>query len=222
MDFTHSKNNLERLKNNVNVPFRFDYQYNNQNNLDDGETGNISVFFNYENNSWKIVMIIQNQHNQSSAKPIYILKKDDGTFSFHGFWESISFREVSKIICQNPNWSLVNFWTDFVHRIDVLTDDMLHHISEREFNDYIHNVADEQFIRHRDRTPESKQHELKIYPWYLKPTKTPINQKRFNLIKSRYGYDVANWLRQHKLNLYMTSDISRWHKIIINDLHKIL
>lgn len=224
MDFTHSKNNLDILKDQVSVPFRYDYQYNNTNNLMNGEIGQISIFFNYENNSWKIVMIVQNQHQQSAVKPIFILKKDDGTFSFHGFWESISYREVKQIICQDPNWSLTNFWSDFVHRMDVLTDDMVYKISKTEFEDETKLASDGQIDRYGERNGDSgnKNPDLKIYPWYLKPTKMPINDKRFKLIKARYGYEVANWLRKKHLNLYMTSDISRWHQIIINELDQTL
>lgn len=222
LDFTHSKNNLDQLRNNVGVPFRYDYQYNNIPNLTDGEVGNISIFFNYENSSWKIIMIIENEHNQSAAKPIYILEKNDGTFSFHGFWESISYKEVSKIICQDPKWFLTRFWEDFVDRMDALTDSMVQQISKANFDTYTNSVASEQLNRHKKRVSKSKSNELNIYPWYLKQTTKPIDNKRFNKLKSMFGWDVANWLRNEKLNLILTSDITRYHKIIINDLEKSL
>ncbi|MCD6633027.1 MULTISPECIES: hypothetical protein [Lactococcus] len=222
MDFTHSKHNLDFLKDQVSVPFRYDYQYNNSDNLVNGEKGQISIFFNYENNSWKIIMIIQNEHNQSAAKPIYILEKDDGTFSFHGFWESISYKEVSKIICQNPKWLLTKFWEDFIYRMDSLTDSMVEQISKLTFDTSTNSAASEQFHRHKERISKSKSNELNIYPWYLKQTAKPIDDKRFNRLKSMFGWDVANWLRNEKLNLILTSDITRYHKITINDLERTL
>lgn len=220
MNFTHSKNNLDLLKNKVSVPFRYDYRYDNRNNLLNGQEGKISVFFNFENNAWKIVLIIQNQQHQSAAKPIYILEKNDGTFAFHGFWESISYKEVNKIICQDPKWYLTKFWKDFVNRIDNLTDDMVLQISKTTFDTSTNSVASEQLNRHKGRIPKSKKDELNIYPWYLKQTTKPIDDKRFNKLKSMFGWDVANWLRNEKLNLILTSDIARYHKIIINDLER--
>lgn len=109
MIFTNVMKNLNYISQYINTPFRYDYDYNNQNNLKNGEKGKISVLINLLNNQWNILVIITNSERTQSVKQLSIFRKNDNEVVFNGYWESLSFQDVKKIICENPNWSMTTF-----------------------------------------------------------------------------------------------------------------
>ncbi|MGE7596655.1 hypothetical protein MKX57_10990 [Lysinibacillus sp. FSL M8-0216] len=219
MIITNVMNNLNTLTGRVRTPFRFDYQYDNSVNLDEGEVGTISTFFNQTDGIWKIMIVITNSKGDQSAKQLVFFRRSDEELIFNGFWESISYWDVKKIICQAPSWKMNNFWEDYVDRLTQLTENMIREITENEFDNSVREALNQQTKRHRQRGGDKN--EESIFPWYLRNSNT-IKPNQRKKISSRYGYPVLEWLLSNNLTLVFTSDIKNSKTIYINDLEKII
>lgn len=215
MIFTNVMKNLNYLSQYINTPFRYDYDYNNQNNLKNGEKGKISVLINLLNNQWNILVIITNSERTQSVKQLSIFRKNDNEVVFNGYWESLSFQDVKRIICENPNWSMTTFWEDFIHRLETLTSHMIIQINQQQFEDTLFEAHNDQINRHRGRN--GARDEENIFPWYLRTAKN-MKRKHRDKIRKKYGYEVVKWLSSNNLTLVFTSDLSKSKGIYINDL----
>lgn len=210
-------NNLNTLTGRVRTPFRFDYQYDNSVNLDEGEVGTISTFFNQTDGNWKIMIIITNGKGDQSAKQLGFFRRSDGELIFNGFWESISYQDVKKIICQAPSWKMNNFWENYVLRLTQLTENMIREITENEFDNSIREALEQQVDRHRQRGGNKT--DEAIFPWYLRSSHA-IQKNQRNKIISKYGHPVLNWLLSNNLTLVFTPYIEKSKTIYINDLER--
>lgn len=215
MIFTNVMNNLEFLSQYINTPFRYDYDYNNQKNLKDGKKGTISVLINLVDNQWNILTIITNPVGAQSVKQLSIFKRKDDETVFNGYWESLSFQDVKRIICEDPTWSMSTFWEDFINRLETLTLNMIIQINQQQFEDTIFEAHNNQINRHRSRN--GTRDDENIFPWYLRKAKNMKKDHR-DKIKRKYGYEVVSWLSSNKLTLVFTSDLSKSKNIYINNL----
>ncbi|MBO1134961.1 hypothetical protein [Enterococcus hirae] len=215
MIFTNVMKNLDYLSQYINTPYRYDYDYNNKKNLTDGKKGKISVLINLVNREWNILVIITNPLGAQSVKQLSIFRRNDNELVFNGYWESLSFQDVKKIICEDPNWSMSTFWKDFIHRLETLTSNMIIQINQQQFEDTLFEAHNNQINRHRRRN--GTRDEENIFPWYLRTARNMKKEHR-DKIKRKYGYEVVNWLYSNKLTLVFTSDLSKSKGIYINDL----